>query len=51
VCHHHIPLNKERKNVGDMVGFIERRIALIQFKPPPPTLANQVPIIKFMGMM
>jgi hypothetical protein len=42
---------EEKKNVGD-VGFIERMIALIHLKPPPPTinLTNHVPIIKFMGM-
>jgi hypothetical protein len=51
---HHILLNKEeRKNVGDVVGSVEKRIALIHLKSPPPTLTlvNYVPILKFMGMM
>jgi hypothetical protein len=39
VVAHHILLNRgERKNVGDLVGLIEKKIALIFFKPLPPTL-------------
>jgi hypothetical protein len=51
---HHILLSKEeRKNVGDVVGFVEKTIALIHFKSPPPTLTlvNYVSILKFMGTM
>jgi hypothetical protein len=51
---HHIPLNKKgRENVGYVVGFTIRKIALIHLKLPPPTLilANHVPIIMCMGMM
>jgi len=51
---HHILLsNEERKNVGDVVGFVEKRIALIHPKSPPPTLTlvDYVPILKFMGTM
>jgi hypothetical protein len=54
VHHHHILSSREeKKNVGDVVGFIERVIVLIHLKPPPPTLnlTNHVPIIKFMVMM
>jgi hypothetical protein len=50
---HHIPLNKvERKVFGDVVGLIRKIIVPIHLKPPPPTvtLANHVPIIKFVGM-
>jgi hypothetical protein len=51
---HHIPLNKEgRENVGDVVGFTIRKIALIHFKLTTPTLilTNHVSIIMCMGMM
>jgi hypothetical protein len=48
---HHILLNREeKKNVGDVVGFIERMIALIHLKPTL-NFTNNVPIIKFMAMM
>jgi hypothetical protein len=51
---HHILLSKEeRKNVGDVMGFVEKKITLIHLKSPPPTLTliNFVPILKFMGML
>ncbi len=54
VFFHHTPLNKEGwENVGDVVGFTIRKIALIRLKLPPPTLilVNHVPIIICMGMM
>jgi hypothetical protein len=44
---HHILLSKEeRKNVRDVVGFVEKTIAQIHLKSPPPTLTlvNYVPI-------
>lgn len=54
IRHHCIPLNKvERKVFKDVVGLIRKVIVPIHLKPPPPTvtLANHVPIIKFVGMM
>jgi hypothetical protein len=51
---HHILLSKEeRENVGDVVGFVEKKIALIHLKSSPPTLTlvNYVPVLKFMGTM
>jgi hypothetical protein len=35
------------------MGFIGKKITLIKFKPPPPTLTltNHVSIVKFVGMM
>jgi hypothetical protein len=54
VSKHHIPMSKgDKKNVGDVVGLIIKKIAFIHFKPPHPTLtlAKHVPIVKFMGMM
>ncbi len=42
----------ERRNVGDVVGFITRRIVLIHLGLPPtiPTLTNLVFIARFMVM-
>jgi hypothetical protein len=51
---HDILLSKEeRENVGDVVGFVEKKIVLIHLKSPPPilTLVNYVPIFKFTGKM
>lgn len=51
---YHILLNKgERKNVGNMMGFIKKRITLIHPKSLllTLTLTNHVPILKFMGIM
>ncbi len=42
-----------KKNVGNVMGFIGRKFALIHFKLPHPTLTptNYVPIVEFMGLM
>jgi hypothetical protein len=42
---------KKGQNVGDVMGLVKKKIALIHFNSPFPTLTltNHVPILKFMG--
>jgi len=53
VVHHHVLQNKkERRKIGDVVGFLTRRIVLIHLDLPLaiPILANLMLIARFMVM-